>query len=255
MDEKIITDWLQSPAPPWAQIATDAQHALRHWKESPWSQLPILHLPASQRDTFADSLLQLDTDDRLLRFGHAISDEQIHRYVDTIDWDRDVVLAVLDRSTKLQAGAHIAFTGTEDGGREAEFGVHVVATARRSGLGRRLFQEAQLVARNRGATALLVNAASSNLAMQHIVRQSAATTQRDGPDTSSRLELAAPNVVTQFDETVGRQVAQVVQVEKAVESAVQSAVHWGLDRFPIALDSARRRSTSALRERVRRVAL
>lgn len=50
----------------------------------------------------------LDATDRRLRFGAALDDAAIDRYVDLIDFDTDAVLSVADASGRLIAVAHVA---------------------------------------------------------------------------------------------------------------------------------------------------
>jgi GNAT superfamily N-acetyltransferase len=201
-------DWSALLALPWCRAGLDVHRTASRWAEFDWARFPIAQLQPGQLLAWEQSLLDLDGPDRLLRFGHAASDEQIRRYVAGIDLDRDVVLGVYGRATTLVAGAHVALMQAEGGAQEAEFGVHVAPSARGTGLGRRLFERAQIVARNRGASALQVHAWVGNAPMQRIVQRSEATTTRDGADTVSRLELAKPNAVTLLDEALARHAAE-----------------------------------------------
>lgn len=211
----------------WWQAGLDAQQAASRWTDFDWARFPVIHVQPDGLEPWLQSLLDLASPDRLMRFGHAASDEQIRRYVASIDLERDVVLAVFDRAFTLVAGAHVAFTSAPNTGLEAEFGVHVAPSARRLGLGRRLFHEAQLVARNRGASAIQVHSLVGNAPMQRIVQQSAATTTRDGTETSSRLALDEPNVVTQWDEVLARCAARHAARHAADwESAMKSGLAW-----------------------------
>ena len=76
--------------------------------------------------------LALDADDRLLRFGTVLPDEQIHAYVNKIDFSRDIVFGVVNRVFQLVGVGHLAFapaapgrSATTSKGRVAEFGVSV----------------------------------------------------------------------------------------------------------------------------------
>ena len=47
--------------------------------------------------------------DRYLRFGYAATDEQIERYVDGLDFERDEIFGIYNRRLELIAMAHLAF--------------------------------------------------------------------------------------------------------------------------------------------------
>lgn len=53
-------------------------------------------------------LLALEPRDRYLRFGPAARDEQITRYVERLDFDRDEVFAIFSRGSELIAVAYLA---------------------------------------------------------------------------------------------------------------------------------------------------
>ncbi|MFM6993276.1 MAG: GNAT family N-acetyltransferase, partial [Rhodoferax sp.] len=87
--------------------------------------VPIRALDADHRERIAAHLLALDNGDRYLRFGYAASGEQIHRYVDGLNFERDEICGVYNRKIELVAMAHLAMAG--EGGPEgckscAEFG-------------------------------------------------------------------------------------------------------------------------------------
>lgn len=131
-------------------------------------------------------LLGLTEPDRYLRFGYAASDEQVGRYVDSIDFERDEVFGIHKRSLELIGLAHLAAL---PGGREAEFGVSVSPAARGRGYGARLFDHAILHARNRGLDTLVIHALSENAAMLHIAAAAGAKVERSGGDAQARLRL------------------------------------------------------------------
>src|SRR5512143_293445 len=103
--------------------------------------VPIRSLAPRHRDRVADHLLALPEHDRYLRFGHAASDEQIRRYVETLNFERDELLGIFNRRLRLLAMAHLAYPPEDElaAGASAEFGVSVAANARGRGYGKRLF--------------------------------------------------------------------------------------------------------------------
>jgi GNAT superfamily N-acetyltransferase len=87
-------------------------------------------------------LLQLEPQDRYLRFGYAATDEQIRRYVEQLDFDRDEIFGIYNRKLELIAMAHLAYAETRRHKQCAEFGVSVLKHARGRGYGARLFERA-----------------------------------------------------------------------------------------------------------------
>ena len=97
-----------------------------------------------------EHLLALPQHDRYLRFGYAASDEQVQRYVDGLDFERDELFGIYNRRLELIAMAHLAFAPADQQQDCAEFGVSVAVHARGRGYGARLFERAVVVARNEG---------------------------------------------------------------------------------------------------------
>ena len=91
--------------------------------------VPIRSLAPRHRERIWAHLKQLDERDRYLRFGYGASDEQLQRYVESLDFERDEVFGIFNRRLQLIALAHLAYEppGRTDGGTRplAEFGVSV----------------------------------------------------------------------------------------------------------------------------------
>jgi len=195
--------------------------------------VPIRSLSARHRPRILAHLLALDAPDRYLRFGYAAADEQIRRYVERIDFERDEVFGVFNRRLALIALAHLAFErplaavppppgGVESPGeagstREpgadtqaatgAEFGVSVAVHARGRGYGARLFDHAVLRARNRRVESIVIHALSENVGMLKIVRNAGAEVESLGGDAEARLRLPpedfASRLAGRVEEAVG----------------------------------------------------
>ena len=177
-----------------------------------WSWVPIRSLGPRHRRRILDHLIALDERARYLRFGFAASDAQLSQYVDRIDFDRDEVFGIFNRRLELIAMAHLAHpVGPTSAERPAmsEFGVSVLARARRRGFGRRLFEHAILHARNRGIGALFIHALSENAPMIKIARDAGAVVRRDGSETEAWLELPPGSFASQIDELVATQAAEI----------------------------------------------
>ena len=67
--------------------------------------VPIRSLGPSYRSRIAAHLLALEPQDRYLRFGYAASDEQVQRYVDQLDFERDEIFGIYNRRLELIAMA------------------------------------------------------------------------------------------------------------------------------------------------------
>lgn len=191
-----------SPATP-AKAA--AEPVARNW-------IPVRTLTTRHRERILLHLLSLDGDDRHLRFGFPATDDQIARYVDGLDFDRDELFGVFNRKVELVAAAHLAYAPppqTEGLPAMAEFGVSVMPKVRNRGFGGRLFDHAILHARNRGIETLFIHALSQNTAMLRIARKAGATVVRDGSETEAFLKLPPETIASRFDEVVGLHAAEI----------------------------------------------
>lgn len=175
------------------------------------SWVPIRSLAQRHRERIAKHILDLSESDRYLRFGYPATDEQVQRYVEAIDFERDEVFGIFNRRLELIAMAHLAYlpipTRPETPA-TAEFGVSVTHRARGRGYGARLFEHAVLHARNRGCERLFIHALSENAAMLKIARNAGATVERDGPEAEAWLKLPPDSISSQVGELVGHQVAE-----------------------------------------------
>lgn len=170
--------------------------------------VPIRSLGPSHRDRIAAHLLSLDEHDRYLRFGYTATDEQVARYVASLDFDRDEIFGVYNRKLELIAMAHLAFS-TDPALRScAEFGVSVLKKARGRGYGARLFDRAVMHARNEGVELLFIHALSENTAMLKIARKGGATLDRAGSETDAFLRVPPATLDSRMSELVEEQIAQ-----------------------------------------------
>jgi RimJ/RimL family protein N-acetyltransferase len=175
------------------------------------SWVPIRSLAERHRPRIATHALSLSQSDRYLRFGYPATDEQVQRYVESIDFERDEVFGIFNRRLELIAMAHLAYLPVPTAPNvpaTAEFGVSVVQRARGRGYGARLFEHAVLHARNRGCERLFIHALSENAAMLKIARSAGAMVGRDGPETEAWLKLPPDSISSQVGELVGHQVAE-----------------------------------------------
>jgi GNAT superfamily N-acetyltransferase len=171
--------------------------------------VPIRSIGPRERDRIAQHLLSLKPHDRYLRFGYAASDEQVQRYVDGLDFDRDELFGIYNRRLDLIAMAHLAFAPADQHKDCAEFGVSVAEHARGRGYGARLFERAEVVARNEGIGMLFIHALSENAAMLKIARNAGATVVRSGSESEAHLQLPVATFDSRMSEIALEHYAQV----------------------------------------------
>ena len=177
--------------------------------------VPIRALGPSYRERIAQHLLKLEPADRYLRFGYAASDEQIRRYAEQLDFERDEIFGIYNRRLELIAMAHLAFSEHPEHKQCAEFGVSVLKHARGRGFGARLFERAVIHARNEGVNMVFIHALSENTAMLKIARNAGATVRRDGSESEAYLELPPASLDTRVAQMVEHQFAEVdYQIKK-----------------------------------------
>jgi RimJ/RimL family protein N-acetyltransferase len=171
--------------------------------------VPIRSLGIGHRGRIESHLLALDPHDRYLRFGYAASDDQVRRYVEQLDFERDDIFGIFNRRLELIAMAHLAFMPCAPGSPAgAEFGVSVARTARGRGYGSRLFDRAVVHARNEGVELMFIHALSENTAMIRIARNAGATLERAGSETEAYLRLPPATLDSRVSEMMDEQVAQ-----------------------------------------------
>ena len=170
--------------------------------------VPIRSLGPGHRERITRHLLALEPADRYLRFGYAAADEQIGRYVDGLNFERDDIFGIYNRRLELIAMAHLARSDQPDHPQCAEFGVSVLRGARGKGFGSRLFERAAMHARNEGIAMLFIHALSENTVMLHIASRAGARVEREGSESDAFLVLPEATFDSRMTEMVEEQVAQ-----------------------------------------------
>ncbi|HEU5436573.1 MAG TPA: GNAT family N-acetyltransferase [Telluria sp.] len=177
-----------------------------------------------ERDRFRmrKHFLSLDKDDRLLRFGTVLPDEQVIAYVDKINFERDTIYGVYNHVFKLVAVGHLAFApASKDTAKEksAEFGVSVLASARGQGIGSKLFQRAAIHCRNADVDTLYMQCLSSNQTMMHIAKKAGMQIHREYGEADAYLTLPPPSPGTVMQEALEEQFATIDYTFKATNRA------------------------------------
>jgi GNAT superfamily N-acetyltransferase len=189
--------------------------------------VPIRSLGPRHRGRIATHLLALDVADRYLRFGYAASDEQIQRYADGLNFERDDIYGIYNRKLELIAMAHVAVGDEPEQAKHAEFGVSVLKAARGRGYGARLFDRAVMHARNEGRDTLFIHALSENTNMLKIARNAGATVERSGSESDAYLKLPPATLATRLTEMMEDQMAEfdygIKQQAKHLQELVTTA--------------------------------
>lgn len=176
------------------------------------SWVPIRSLAPRHRNRIQGHLLALGEADRHLRFGYCATDEQIIRYVASLDFKRDEIFGVFDRRLELIGLAHLAYSpAPQRSGKApmAEFGVSVTQRGRGRGLGGRLFARAMLHARNRAIDTIFIHALSENAVMLRIARRAGASVEREGSESTAWLKLPQDTISSHVEEVLSEQAAGI----------------------------------------------
>jgi len=182
--------------------------------------------------------LEMSDADRLLRFGVALPDELITKYVQKINFTRDAVFGVFDSKFKLVGVGHLAYIPREalpfianatTKGCTAEFGVSVSVAARGMGIGTKLFHRAEIHCRNADVDTLYIHCLSSNQVMMHLATKADMEIHHDHGESDAFLKLRPANPSSMMQEAVDEQVATF---DYALKANTRAAAKW-LEYFPV----------------------
>jgi RimJ/RimL family protein N-acetyltransferase len=170
--------------------------------------IPIYPLTPEHLPQLREHMLALEGHDRYLRFGYQASEEQVERYIDQLNFERDEIYGIFNRHLKIVAMAHVAIL--REPGKEAfaEFGVSVATYARGRGYGARLFERAVMHARNEKVSLMYIHALSENAPMIRIARNAGASIERDGSETEAYLRLPKRDLDSRVSEVLADQFAK-----------------------------------------------
>jgi len=200
------------------------RNPLHKWlgRPEPRPTIPVKELRERDRRRMLKHFLQIEGRDRLLRFGSPITDEQVTKYVDGIDFDRDIVFGVYNRVFRLVAVGHLGFAERQpekdsatDKEQVAEFGVSVLKSARGLGIGSKLFERAAIVCRNHDVDTLTMHCLSSNQIMIHIAKKAGMEIHRDYGEADAYLKLGPADPSSVLQEAMQEQLATIDYALKA----------------------------------------
>lgn len=193
------------------------------------SQL-VHQLTPADRERIFRHFAQLNAQDRRLRFGTVLDDTGIRAYCDKLDFDKGAVFGVFGASLELDGVAHLALWPGA-----GEVGLSVLASARGTGVGSRLFDRAALHARNSGVAELFMHCLRENAAIRHIAKRAGMRIVSEAGEADAYLELplATPFTVGQelyeqqcalIDWTLMNQLDQVERIARAPKMAPRGAL-------------------------------
>lgn len=170
--------------------------------------VPIVPLSVEHLPQILKHLKELSARDRYLRFGYTATDEHIHRYVQSLNFERDEIYGIFNTDLEIIAMAHLALMKKEGHESSSEFGVSVSAHARGRGYGACLFDRAVIHARNEKVYQMYIHALSENAPMISIARRGGAHIARDGAETEAYLELPKRDLDSRVTEFVADRYAR-----------------------------------------------
>jgi GNAT superfamily N-acetyltransferase len=167
----------------------------------------VRELTSADRDRLMTHFLALGAEDRMLRFGQIVPDHVIENYVKGIDFSKDTVFGVFDAQLHLVGVGHLAYLAETEAGRTAELGVSVSASARRCGIGSRLFERAAIRCRNSHVTTLYMHCLSRNSTMMHIAKKAGMEIQHEYGEADAYLTLPPSDSMSIMTELLQEQAA------------------------------------------------
>ena len=197
----------------------------------------IKELSERDRPYMLNHFLSLSPEDRMLRFGAALPDEAITKYVNNIDFERDTVFGVYESTFNMVGVGHLAFAPPEtlpaisDSPkleRVAEFGVSVAAPVRRMCVGTKLFDRATIHCRNNGVDIMYIHCLASNRPMLCIAKKAGMEIHRDHGEVDGYLRLPDSNSATLLHEAVEERAATLDYV---LNQKFQRLIDWMRNRL------------------------
>jgi RimJ/RimL family protein N-acetyltransferase len=179
--------------------------------------------------------LQLNDEDRRLRFGTQTPDEVIARYVRGLDFNKDAIFGIFDLNLKLIGMAHLAYLPELKGqARAAEFGVSVLPEGRSQGFGTALLQRSAVHSRNTRIETLYVHCLTSNKAMMHLAQKAGMSIEYAHGDADAYLRLPPASPATIVEEAANGQWADMDYALKQNLKSSNQAWWWFFGRPKLA---------------------
>ncbi|HVM81388.1 MAG TPA: GNAT family N-acetyltransferase [Stellaceae bacterium] len=152
----------------------------------------------AESDLLRGHLTRLDPEERIYRFGHAVSDERIADYCKSTDWLGTVVLSAWIAGTMRGAGELKVLEGRWPPA--AELALSVERRFDGHGIGTELFRRLLVIARNRGIRRIYVVCLTENDRMRRIVSKALPALRFLGDQVEGEIVLAPPTPLSLGDE-------------------------------------------------------
>jgi len=165
----------------------------------------------ADRDAIRTHLSRLDAAARRLRFGGEFDDAWLGRYVDGIDFGRDVVLAVHDAAGRLTGIGEMRATPEEPAVREIAFSVD--ASLRGRGVGTGLLAAVIEHARRERFTRLHALCATGNVGMLRLLQRAGFAIERRGVEVAVSLDLPTVAEPIRVEAPARREAQREVRLE------------------------------------------
>ena len=179
--------------------------------------------------------MQLNDEDRRLRFGTQTPDEVIVNYVEHLNFNKDNVFGIFDLNLKLIGIAHLAYLPEiKAQARAAEFGVSVLPEGRSQGLGTALLKRSAVHARNTRIETLYVHCLANNWAMMHLAQKANMRVEYAYGDADAYLKLLPASPASIVEEAANEQWADMDYALKANLKRSNQAWWWLLGRPKLA---------------------
>ena len=167
--------------------------------------VPVRELHAGHREAILEHFLQLEDEDRRLRFGTQTPNEVIEHYVGSLDFNKDAIFAVFDEDLKIIGLAHLAYLPKQEKQhRAAEFGVSVLESARHQGVGSALLERAAVHSRNTLVETLYVHCLANNASMMRLAQKAGMRVEFAYGDADAYLKLEPATPATLVKEAANK---------------------------------------------------
>jgi GNAT superfamily N-acetyltransferase len=145
----------------------------------------IRELQREERAGVLAFFLALNEDDRYRRFGRAMADEGIRRYVEALDWDASVMLGAYGAKARLVGVLELADLANGS----CEISIAVAGTHRGRGIGKALMDRALLKAKVHGCDRVVLLCQVDNQPMRRLARSLGLISIMEDGTVEGSLEL------------------------------------------------------------------
>ena len=198
--------------------------------------VPVRELHAGHRAAILEHFLQLEDEDRRLRFGTQTPNEVIEHYVASLDFNKDAIFAVFDADLKIIGLAHLAYLPKlKMQALAAEFGVSVLESARHQGVGSALLERAAVHSRNTRVETLYVHCLANNASMMQLAQKVGMRVEFAYGDADAYLRLEPATPATLVKEVANKQWGDFDYALKSNLKNSSDAWCWFLGRRTAAL--------------------